>query len=359
MASISSYKCPNCSASIPFDAASGQLKCGHCGTSFEMDKLNEFNVEQELEADVCEWNLEKKETVGTEDKVAYVCPACGGEVVGDENMSATACPYCGTPIVVGDKLDGMLKPDMLIPFRLTKDQAKEKYYEFLKKKVFLPNDFKVNNLIDKIQGIYVPYWLFDADASGQARFRCTRTRHYRSGDYEITETSYYLVYRDGSASFEKVPVDASSKLNDALLDSLEPFDYKECTDFNPAYLSSYLADKYDQNEDETISKANYRIKNSMINILASSVIGYDSVIPQGASVQFRNGKAHYALLPVYIFSSRYKGEVYQFAMNGQTGKFAGDLPMDKGKATVYSLMIFLGVFIVTFLIIFFMSKGGM
>jgi len=358
MATIKSFKCPNCSASIPYDAESGQLKCGHCGTSYDIDKLKEFDENQEVKADSFEWNFDNVEKVNIEGKVTYVCPACGGQVVGDENMSATNCPYCGTPIVVGEQFEDMLKPEYIIPFKLKIDDAKKAYGDFLKKKTLLPNDFKINNIIDKLQGIYVPYWLFDGDVEGQARFRATRIRTHREGDYQVTETSHFLVYRDGKASFERVPVDASSKLDDSLLDTLEPFDYKDATSFDAAYLSSYLADKYDKDDKESVNKANMRIKNSLVNILASSVIGYNTVIPEGASVQFYNGVAHYALLPVYIFSTKYKGKVYQFAMNGQTGKFAGDLPMDKKKAFVYLTLIFLGTFVVAFILMFLLNKGG-
>jgi len=356
---ITSYKCPNCSADIPYDASVGKLKCKYCGTEYDIENLEAFNVEQEVKTDVCDWNIQDQKTVAVDGKISYVCPSCGAEVVGDENMAATSCPYCGTAIIVGEQLSGMLEPNLVIPFKLTKEDAKNTYAKFISNKKLLPDDFKVNNIIDKLNGVYVPYWLFDGDVSGQARFRATRSRVYIQGDYQINETSHYLVYRDGDAKFTKVPVDASTKLDDALLDALEPFDYSEAKPYNSAYLANFLADKYDQDKDASISKANSRMKNTVEALLASSVIGYDTVLPQGCSFQVANGTANYALLPIYIFSTKYNGKVYQFAMNGQTGKFAGDLPMDKTKATVYSLLIFLGVFIVAFLIIFFMSKGGM
>lgn len=353
---LTSYKCPNCDASIPFDASSGKLKCSHCGTEYDIENLEAYNAELNVEGDVCDWNVSENQEVAIDGKVSLVCPACGGEVIGDANTSATTCPYCGTPIVNQEQLSGILKPDLIIPFKLTKEDAKKAYIEHIKGKLFLPNDFSVNNIIDKLNGMYVPYWLFDCSAKGQARYRATRTRMYRQGDYQITETSYYLVHRDGQANFEKVPVDASTRLDDSLLDAIEPFNYSEAKQFNSAYLSSYLADKYDQDEKVSITKANERIKNSLEMLLRSSVIGYDTVIPVGNSVQLNDGKANYALLPVYLFTTKYQGKVYQFAMNGQTGKFVGDLPMDKGKAFKYCLMIFAISFIILFLF-FYMRKG--
>ena len=355
---LTSYKCPNCDASIPFDASSGKLRCGHCNAEFDIEKLEAYNAEINIKEDEYDWTVSDNNTIPIADKVKYICPACGGEVIADETTAATNCPYCGTPIVDKQQLSGILEPDLIIPFKLTKQDALKAYEKHIKGKLLLPDDFSVNNIIDKLNGVYVPYWLFDCDANGQARYRTTRTRVYYQGDYQITETSYYLVHRDGQANFEKVPVDASTKLDDSLLDSIEPFDYSESKKFNSAYLSSYLADKYDQDESKAIIKANQRIKNTLEMLLRSSVIGYETIIPVSNSVQFKNGQANYALLPVYIFTTKYKGKLYQFAMNGQTGKFVGDLPMDFKKAFKYCLLIFVISFIVMFLIIMFIRKGA-
>lgn len=354
---LTSYKCPNCGASIPFDAKSGNLKCQHCGTEYDIDNLQAYNDQANINEDDCTWQSKENKTIEVDGKVVYVCPACGGEVIADENTSSTNCPYCGTPIIDKKQLSGIYEPDLIIPFKLTKDDARKAYDNHIKGKLFLPDDFKTKNIIDKLNGIYVPYWLFDGFANGQARYRATKTRVYTTGDYQISETSYYLVYRDGKAQFEKVPVDASVKLDDALMESVEPFDYKEAKTFNSAYLSSYLADKYDEDESISANKANTRIKNSLELLLRSSVIGYDSVVLTGNSVQLNNGKASYALLPIYLFTTKYKNKIYQFAMNGQTGKFVGDLPMDKSKAFKYSLLVFLLSFVVLFIAFYFLGMG--
>lgn len=347
MSEIVSYKCLNCGASIPYDASSGKLKCSHCGTEYDVSTLKDLMNEENVGNDNVTFSSAKSEKVRIDGKVAYTCPACGGEVIGDENMSACTCPYCGNSVIDASQFDGILKPELVVPFSLDIDAAKNAYSEFLKGKWALPDDFKINNVIDKLNGMYVPYWLFDADVSAKARFRTTRTNTFRHGDYITTETSYYLVYRDGSASFEKVPVDASSKLDDSLLDALEPFDYSKAVDFNSAYLSGYFADKYDEDKDETFGKANNRIKNSMFQLLSRSVMGYSTVTFESGSINYSNSYAKYALLPVYIFSTTYHGKVYNFAMNGQTGKFAGDLPMDKKKVTLTILIVFVVSFIIT------------
>lgn len=356
MSEIVSYKCPNCGASIPFNAASGTLKCAHCGTEYDINTLKDLMNEENVGVDNVTFSSKPTEKVSIDGKVTYTCPSCGGQVIGDENMSASTCPYCGNSVIDPGQFDGILKPELVVPFALDKNAAKKAYGEFLKGKWALPNDFAVNNVIEKLNGIYVPYWLFDADVDGKARFRTTRVNTYRHGDYVTTETSHYLVYRDGSASFEKIPVDASTKLDDSLLDALEPFDYSKGADFNSAYLSGYFADKYDADENETFKKANDRINNSMYQLLGSTVVGYTSCIFEAGSVDYKDSKAAYALLPVYIFSTKYHGEVYNFAMNGQTGKFAGDLPMDKAKVFKTILLVFIICFVIISLIAYMVVK---
>lgn len=346
MSEIISYKCPNCGASIPFNATSGNLKCEHCGNEYPINTLKDLENEENIGEDNVSFSSKPSEKVNIDGLITYTCPSCGGQVVGDENMSAAICPYCGNSVIDSSQFDGLLKPELVVPFALDKNSAKKAYSAFLKGKVALPNDFEVNNVIEKLNGVYVPYWLFDAKVDGKARFRATRVNTFRHGDYITTETSYYLVYRDGKAFFEKVPVDASSKLDDSLMDALEPFDITKGVDFNSAYLSGYFADKYDVDQNETFIKANNRIKNSMLEMLASSVIGYQSCFLEKGSVSYNDSKATYALLPVYIFSCKYHDKVYNFAMNGQTGKFAGDLPMDKMKAFKIIALAFMISFIV-------------
>lgn len=356
MAEIVSYKCPNCGASIPFDANSGKLKCAHCGTEYDVSTLKDLMNEENVGESNIAFSSKASEKVNIEDKVAYTCPSCGGQVVGDEDMSASVCPYCGNALIDSKQFDGILKPEIVVPFALDINAAKKAYQEFLKGKFALPSDFEGDNVIKKLNGLYVPYWLFDADVSAKGRFRATRVRTYRSGDYNVTETSHYLVYRDGSASFEKVPVDASSKLDDSLMDALEPYDFSKGTDFNSAYLSGYFADRYDEDKQTSYTKASQRINNSMTQLLTSSVIGYNSVFLENASFDYQSAKAFYALLPVYIFSTTYHGKVYNFAMNGQTGKFAGDLPMDGKKVASLIAVIFVACFIIIALITYFMVR---
>ena len=267
----------------------------------------------------------------------YTCKSCGGEIVGDDTMAASACPFCGNPIVLTGQFAGALRPDLIIPFKLDKKAAKAKLQEHLKGKALLPRVFRSQNHIDEIKGVYVPFWLFDSDADAQLRFTATRTRCWSDSKYDYTETNYYSVRRDGTLGFDAVPVDGSSKIEDDLMESIEPFAMQDAIPFQTAYLAGYVADKYDVTAEDSIERANKRIRRSTEETFQQTVTGYDSVKVESSSIQLHGGKAKYALFPVWLLSTSWRGENYLFAMNGQTGRFVGDLPVDKGAARKWML----------------------
>ena len=237
------------------------------------------------------------------------------------------------------QFSGSLKPDLVIPFKLDKKAAKEGLMKHLTGKRLLPKIFKDQNHIDEIKGVYVPFWLFDTDVDAKVRYKATKIRTWSDSDYNYTQTSYYMVHRGGSVGFEYVPVDGSTKMADDLMESIEPFNCREAVDFQTAYLAGYLADKYDVTAEESIDRANERVKKSTEQAFAETVIGYDTVVAENTSVQFHGGKAKYALYPVWLLNTTWNGNKYTFAMNGQTGKFVGDLPVDKATATRWTLVL--------------------
>ena len=268
---------------------------------------------------------------------SYVCKSCGGEIVGDANTAATSCPFCGNPVVMMNQFAGLLKPDIVIPFKLDKKAAKAGLMKHLNGKKLLPKIFKDQNHIDEVKGVYVPFWLFDTDVDAQVRYRATKVRTWSDEDYRYTETSYYMIHRGGSVGFEHVPVDGSSRMPDDLMESIEPFAMQDAIPFQTAYLAGYVADKYDVTAEDSIERANRRIRRSTEETFQQTVTGYDSVKVENSSIQLHGGKAKYALFPVWLLSTSWRGENYLFAMNGQTGRFVGDLPVDKGAARKWML----------------------
>ena len=340
MAGMLEYKCPCCDGAIQFDSATQKMKCPYCDTEFDVDTLKGYDEElKDEKPSEMEWitpggSWAEGETAGLH---TYSCKSCGGEIVGDDTMAASACPFCGNPIVLTGQFAGALRPDLIIPFKLDKKAAKAKLQEHLKGKTLLPRVFRSQNHIDEIKGVYVPFWLFDSDADAQLRFTATRTRCWSDSKYDYTETNYYSVRRDGTLGFDAVPVDGSSKIEDDLMESIEPFAMQDAIPFQTAYLAGYVADKYDVSAEDSIERANKRIRRSTEETFQQTVTGYDSVKVDNSSIQLHGGKAKYALFPVWLLSTSWRGENYLFAMNGQTGKFVGDLPVDKGAARKWML----------------------
>ena len=336
MAALLEYKCPCCGGAIAFDSSVQKMKCPYCDTEFEMDALkaqDEVLKQEQEQTEDMSWDTgagSDWQPGETEGMRVYTCKSCGGEIVGDANTGATACPYCGNPVVMSGAFAGALRPDLVIPFKLDKEAAKKAFAKHLQGKRLLPKAFKDQNHIDEVKGIYVPFWLFNAEADADLRYRATRVHTWSDSNYNYTETQYFSVLRSGSLAFDNVPVDGSTKMADDLMESIEPFDLRDAVDFQTAYLAGYLADKYDVTAEESINRANQRIRESTEDAFRGTVKGYATVLPEHSNLRLKNGKAKYALYPVWLLNTTWQGKKYTFAMNGQTGKFVGNLPMDKG-----------------------------
>lgn len=352
-AQITNYQCPSCTGPLHFSGASGKLECDYCGASYDVAEIEALYAEKEEKAAAAQREAEEKraeqnassregeewdtsgfrEDWGTQADgvLAYSCPSCGAELICEESTAATSCPYCGNPTVVPGQFSGGLRPDFIVPFKLSKEDAVKALKAHYKRKIFLPKRFTEENHVQEIQGIYVPFWMFDGEATGDAHYTATRSHTYISGDYKITKTEHYDVYRAGTVTFEKVPVDASSKLSDDHMDSIEPYDYRELKPFSTAYLPGFLADKFDVTVEQCQERADQRCAGTLSSALRKTIKQYDTCTLLDNSVDLKRGKVHYALMPVWMLNTKWKGKDFLFAMNGQTGKLVGDLPVSWGK----------------------------
>ncbi|MBR2734342.1 MAG: hypothetical protein IKD80_08905 [Selenomonadaceae bacterium] len=340
-----SYKCPNCGAPLSFQPGKKTVTCEYCDTEFEVSAIEElFRDKQETaaraaEAQEAKWATDDAGSEWSSDEAkalhAFTCSSCGAELVCDENTMATECVYCGNPTMIPKRFDGMLKPDYVIPFKKTKADAVAALKEFYKGHLLLPSNFTANNRVEAIQPMYVPFWLFDSKISAEAAFRAAKIRTYTSGNDVVTETRIYNCRRAAKMSFERIPVDGSKKMEDAYMESIEPFNYAELVPFSAAYLTGYLADKYDVTAETCATRADKRVENSAVDVLRSSVEGFDECELEDAAVVKDVGKVSYAMVPVWILTTRYNDKPYTFMMNGQTGKVVGSLPYDSTKALLY------------------------
>lgn len=341
--SVKEYKCPCCGAGLKFSSEAQQMACEYCDTQFDVETVKQYNEALESEQEESfGWQQYDEESgsgnwkEGEQDGLrAYICPSCGGEIVGDATTAATRCPYCDNPAVLPGQLEGMYRPDLLIPFKKSKEDARKAFQDNCKGKWLLPKGFLNEQRLEDITGIYVPFWLYDCDTDCNISYRATRVRTWSDSNYRYTKTDHFMINRAGSVDFRRVPADGSTKMDDTYMEAIEPFHYEDLVDFDTAYLSGYLADKYDVDAEQNKPRANERIKNSVEALMRETVKGYATVVPNHSNVRFEDGKVTYALLPVWMLNTRYKGKLYRFAMNGQTGKFIGELPVCKKKYWTY------------------------
>ena len=323
--------CLACGAELSFDPRLGKLHCEFCDSEFTVEEIEEHykKKEEQLAQEGVQQSSPEENSEWGEDADnmrAYSCSSCGAELIADENTSAMRCPYCGNNTIVPASFSGALRPDCMIPFSFTKEQAEKRYSDYYKSKKLLPKSFSENNHVEEIQGVYVPFWLFSGTASVDARYEAyDRTD---TPDEEIRK--YYSAERAGHVSFKDIPVDASKRMPDDLMDSVEPYKHEGMKDFSMSYLPGFMAERFNVSEDEDKKRAQDRIENTA-KALAKKTVHHDHVKALSENVDVEYSKTGYALLPVWYLVTKWNDKTYRFAMNGQTGAFIGDLPIDTGK----------------------------
>lgn len=329
-------KCPSCGSQIVFNPANQTWDCTYCGGRFTLDEINKNNLSS------------NNVTVSSLD--VYKCSNCGAEIMADETTTATFCVYCGSSAVLKEKINDGRSPDFIIPFKVVKEDAVESYKKFTKFKPLLPRCFKNKANVEKISGVYVPFWAYDLVVSGQVNFEGVDKEKWHDDEYDYVKFKKYLVQTEGKFDFNKVLADASTKFKDDMMDSLEPFDYSQITNYNHMYLTGYLADKYDVLEDVGFERASVRSKNTAINMLESTV-RHDSTSVVEDKLTIINKGTHYIYLPVWMLNIKYKDKTYTFAVNGQTGKFVGSLPIGVGECIVWGIGLFIVFYILAILVL--------
>ena len=347
------YKCPCCNAGLVFGSNTQQLTCEYCGNTFDIDTVKAFNDSGEQNTEEFQWDDQSKQEWAEEERQAmhaFQCPACGGEILTDENTAATFCPYCDNPTIMPSRLSGGLKPDAVLPFQTSKEDAKAAFLRLCKGKPLLPKGFTAEQRLEKITGMYVPFWLYDCSADYTGSYKATRIHTWSDSQYNYTKTDHFLLRRGAEANFQGIPMDGSSKMDDTFMESIEPYDYGQLIDFDMAYLTGFLADKYDVPSENGEARIRQRVDNAVEDELQSSLIGYATVIPTSRQLQIRHSKARYALLPVWILNTQYRGKIYTFAMNGQTGKMTGSFPICPKRTAGWFAGICAGVTLLSLLV---------
>ena len=345
---VAEHKCPHCGGPLRFDPERGLMVCDYCKTTHEIQAAQDEPAQNVTGFDFGSLN-QKASRTGAESLPVYSCVSCGSELIAAPQQLSLSCPYCRNNIVLTDKVSGSLRPDGIIPFRIDSKMLPESMNRFYKGKVLLPPRFFSESTMGNVTGVYVPFWVFSGNVSGNVTLHGSTSRTYTSGDYEYTETTGYELDREVDMSFDNVPVDAGSHIDDAMMDSLEPFDMNDVRPFDIRFLAGFAAERFDLEKNDIAGRARERILNTAYSYATGRETSYSNVGRSGGQLNLELD-ARYLLFPVYFFNLKFDGKEYGFAVNGQTGETVGSLPIDKGVCLRYFLLraglVLLGVLII-------------
>ena len=315
MFATASPKCPNCSANIFYNEKAGKLVCNMCGSLFAPESLKPLG------------RIETRDTAdaGAEEdnKQEFVCDSCGATVVTDYNTAATFCAFCGSPTLIKKRLSKCFRPDLIIPFKVSKEEAIENYLKWAKTNKGIPKKFTSEAVLSKITGYYIPFWLLDADCVSDVNGTGQKLSGENIANYAIDRTITFKVRR--------VPFDGCKKISNTLMEAIEPFDYSELKDYNDMYLPGFFAQRYDLSAIDMIDLIRIRFDNYATGIVKRFSANEYSKFKAVSSLNSysENYEQKYALMPVWFLNIEYEGSTYGIAVNGQTGKASGSLPINK------------------------------
>ena len=348
-------RCPACKASISFNPKVGKWKCEYCGSEFTLEEMQKENDNASTE----EKNKKEEKTTDDYDNyINYKCESCGAEIIADEQTAATFCVYCGNTAILQSKLAGKFSPDKIIPFKKEKEEAIKAFKGLSKGRPLMPKDFNNTKNIEKIKGVYIPFWLYNINVSGDIVMDGKTVETWTRGDTHYTKTNTFQVTRGGTMDFENIPVDGSTRFDNDIINTIEPFNYDEMIPYNHAYLSGFYAEKYDEDPEKNSIEASNRAKNSAREILRDDAKLYASKKIVSDKLETKETNRDYAMLPVWMVNVKYKNKMHIFAMNAQTGKFIGNIPLDKGKTILYTIITFTISMIICIVISYLIFKGG-
>ncbi len=347
------FRCPNCSADLKFDPNKQLFCCDYCRGEFTQQQVNamtqQVNENKQNQYQKTQVPTSAPEYTRSQEQIKqdqefaentrlYQCPSCGAEIVSDMNTAASFCYYCHNPVILKGRVEGVYRPSKVLPFSFGKEKAVDYFNEWTKDKRYVPNDLVSEKQIEKMTGLYVPFWVADAITRSRMTAKGETVRTWKSGNYEYTQTKIFDVVRDVNIEYNGVPADGSKKIEDDLMESIEPFNYKQAKDFDMAYLSGFLADKYDVDKDAVYGRIYQRMFENNRAAVDSSC-GYDRLVDKQLYENVNKLRWNYMLLPVWFMTFHYKDKIWEYAINGQSGKIAGELPVDETKMKLHLLLI--------------------
>lgn len=338
---IDEVKCASCGASMVFAPDAGALKCDHCGRIEE--------VEDRSFAEEKDFFLTTSGNWGGE-ACAYKCDSCYAVTVFPKGEIAGKCPFCGASNVLSLQDMAGIKPNAVVPFALTRDEAKTYYKKWIRKKLYAPRKLKKDFVADNVNGIYVPCWTYDTKTYSSYVGRFGEYYYVTVGSGKnrrtVRRTRWYTVSGNYDEAFDDIVVGSGEKITQSQLESVMPFSTGRAVKYSAKYLSGFSAERYTVGVRECFESAkNFMeraIKGKIVSRYHPDVIDYLNVTTTYADVTYK-----YVLLPVWLCSFKYKGKSYGFLVNGETGKTKGKAPVSwlKVLLTILGIIAVVGTLV--------------
>lgn len=316
------YPCPGCGAEMTYDIKKERLCCSHCGSETALNEVQSWAESASAGTDI----LEEKE---------YYCPNCGGVFLTKEKETSTLCAYCGAPMILSDRFSGKRRPAKILPFRMNREDAEAAFRKWCRNGLFSPKGFVSANNIQRLKGMYVPYWLFHFDTKVDVHAKATNVHIFRQGDYEITETEFYDIHRAYELQYKNIPYDASEKLDDGEMAKLEPFNFNELKSFDMPYLAGFESSSYDLDDGALAPTVKNKVSGYAGDYARGAISGYTTVTMEQKHIDFTKEDDELIYVPIWFVEYNYHGTVYKFMMNGQNGRIAGKPPVSRAKINLW------------------------
>lgn len=336
------YKCPGCGAALRFSPEHQLLTCDHCGQFYDprdpgFDHMNEAESEAEVGGENADIPVEQQD----DSYLAYVykCPNCGAKLLSTDETAATFCSFCGSNVALESALDREEKPDVVIPFKVSKEACEKAYRKTLKRAWFVPSAMKQDTQIEKFRGIYMPYWIYDYELN--QTMSVPGETSYRMGDYVYHK--HYSVTSSVTGEFGGISYDASSSFSDTMSEAVAPFSADAAETFDTTYLSGFYADVTDvdkhvyERSAREVASDYFTDRAFREQNLSSYGVKRSDVRSNMENASDKNKKGYY---PVWFLANRSKdGKSVSYAVvNGESGKVAADLPVSFWKYLLASLL---------------------
>lgn len=323
---VDRHVCANCGGTVKWNIAKQQLECASCRTPYEA----RTTVERVEEHDFAEYVQREGEWVSFPETTIIICGTCGAHIAVDDTCTATVCPMCGSTQLLEGRQEAGVPPDGVIPFRIDRETAQQNFSKWVKSRWFAPNRLKQAYQAGKLQGIYLPFWTFDAQVTSHYRGQGGKTYVVTDKDgNRDTKVRWFPVSGEIEGHYDDLQVCATLHEASQVVEKVLPYNTVEnTTPFSSSYLSGFLAERYAIPATDAVETAREQVYDDQERLAEQDILSrrYDRARVSSLDITYHTLTYKHVLLPAWTSAFAYKGKQYMYIINGESGKVGGQRP---------------------------------